>query len=517
MEGMAPDDETEVNCLVCGSTLLEGRLVRCPSCDTAHHEECWEYNGGCATYACKGGRTRKAKGRPVEPRRPGEPRRWPASVTVGWAAFGALLLLAGLMHQSDSTPARQAATVRAASPAEIAGPRTLHFDSVRQARPPVQNLKPEWVLEQQGEPRLDWTGCPLDDSEPFVLMSEVNGDHALLQGIESSSGRVLWRHPVPAPDGPRRDEPALAVAAVVRDRIGLLSLAGGVQVLDRLTGELVRATLEPNPMTRLAVLGVDHRQVSLGGPELVAEFGPDPDRAPVARRTGEISVLECLLKGGEIVPGAGRGQAITQNHETRLVSLVDLRSSRAVWESRISERVHTGLVRLNYILAAGRYLWVWDRATGRLLDQLDFGGTIRRVDERASFLYVLHGSDQLSVLALDTRRPLFTTRGAVRFQYAMPYDIICDRNGEVRVLLPGTGAVVKELQLTEDGRRTIRPWFETWRRVDPALPYPYRSPGTRLTLRQGRLLVTLARRGTDSFALASFPLPYAQVNPRPPQ
>jgi hypothetical protein len=499
---MVPD-ETEVNCLVCGSSLLEGRLVRCPACDTAHHEECWEYNGGCATYACLGGRGAKAvAGKRLKVRQPGAPGRWPASVTVGWAAFGALLLLAGLMHQSDRGPARQAALL-----AEPDGPRTLRFPTEVQRRPQVQKLKPGWVVEQQGAPRPDWIGGPLDDSEPFVLISEVDaptGRQALLQGIESSTGQILWRHEVPGPDRPVRNEPALAVAAVVRDRIGLLSLTGGVRVLDRRTGDLLRAELATSHLRGLSVLGVDHRQVSLGGPELVCEFGPDSDTSAVARRTGEISMVQCSLSGDEVVVGAGRGQAIAQDPESRLVSLIDLHSSRPLWESRISERVHTGLVRMNYIFAGGRYLWVWDRSTGRLLDQLDFGSTIRRIDERASFLYVLHGTDQLSVLALDSRRPLFTTRGALQFQYVLPYDVICDREGQVRVLLPGTGTVVAGLQLTEDGQRAVRPWFETWR------PYPYRSSGTRLSLRQGRLFVTLARRGAGTFGLACFPFAYAR-------
>ena len=25
----------------------------CPSCNTPHHAECWEENGGCTTYGCK--------------------------------------------------------------------------------------------------------------------------------------------------------------------------------------------------------------------------------------------------------------------------------------------------------------------------------------------------------------------------------------------------------------------------------------------------------------------------------
>ncbi|MBI3854517.1 MAG: hypothetical protein HY293_02370 [Planctomycetes bacterium] len=43
------------DCQVCGGT-LQGDLVRCPSCGTPHHHECWQYLGRCSTYACKGKR-----------------------------------------------------------------------------------------------------------------------------------------------------------------------------------------------------------------------------------------------------------------------------------------------------------------------------------------------------------------------------------------------------------------------------------------------------------------------------
>ena len=40
-------------CGVCGDPLA-GDLVRCDLCDTPHHRECWEYIGGCTTFACEG-------------------------------------------------------------------------------------------------------------------------------------------------------------------------------------------------------------------------------------------------------------------------------------------------------------------------------------------------------------------------------------------------------------------------------------------------------------------------------
>jgi hypothetical protein len=44
------------SCPVCGTTLA-GLTVRCESCRTPHHGECWDYMGRCSTYACKGRRS----------------------------------------------------------------------------------------------------------------------------------------------------------------------------------------------------------------------------------------------------------------------------------------------------------------------------------------------------------------------------------------------------------------------------------------------------------------------------
>lgn len=40
-------------CPVCGTPLQQG-LLRCGTCRTPHHRECWDYAGGCSTYACGG-------------------------------------------------------------------------------------------------------------------------------------------------------------------------------------------------------------------------------------------------------------------------------------------------------------------------------------------------------------------------------------------------------------------------------------------------------------------------------
>ena len=51
--------DSETRCQVCGTPLSRGRLVRCAKCRAAHHADCWQFNGLCATFAC-GGREKKA-------------------------------------------------------------------------------------------------------------------------------------------------------------------------------------------------------------------------------------------------------------------------------------------------------------------------------------------------------------------------------------------------------------------------------------------------------------------------
>ena len=53
-------------CPVCGCSVHTGEEIHnCPGCDTPHHSECWEYNEGCAIYACDG-KPRKELA-PIEP------------------------------------------------------------------------------------------------------------------------------------------------------------------------------------------------------------------------------------------------------------------------------------------------------------------------------------------------------------------------------------------------------------------------------------------------------------------
>lgn len=52
VEGRPPvmDTSTAV-CQIC-MNLLQARVVYCEGCVTPHHKECWDYLGGCSTYAC---------------------------------------------------------------------------------------------------------------------------------------------------------------------------------------------------------------------------------------------------------------------------------------------------------------------------------------------------------------------------------------------------------------------------------------------------------------------------------
>jgi hypothetical protein len=44
-------DAIPSQCQICGDSLSRD-LVYCASCHTPHHRECWDYFGGCSTYAC---------------------------------------------------------------------------------------------------------------------------------------------------------------------------------------------------------------------------------------------------------------------------------------------------------------------------------------------------------------------------------------------------------------------------------------------------------------------------------
>jgi hypothetical protein len=49
--GDAPLASSEVVCQICGE-MITHELVHCRRCKTPHHEDCWEYFGGCSTFGC---------------------------------------------------------------------------------------------------------------------------------------------------------------------------------------------------------------------------------------------------------------------------------------------------------------------------------------------------------------------------------------------------------------------------------------------------------------------------------
>jgi hypothetical protein len=49
-ESTAPEDGQK--CQVCYNAISAETRVRCRRCRTPHHPDCWDFNGGCATFAC---------------------------------------------------------------------------------------------------------------------------------------------------------------------------------------------------------------------------------------------------------------------------------------------------------------------------------------------------------------------------------------------------------------------------------------------------------------------------------
>jgi hypothetical protein len=53
--GKAPDAPGV--CPYCQTPIAQGEEeVHCPACRTPHHRQCWQENGGCAVYGCRGGK-----------------------------------------------------------------------------------------------------------------------------------------------------------------------------------------------------------------------------------------------------------------------------------------------------------------------------------------------------------------------------------------------------------------------------------------------------------------------------
>ena len=44
--------QVENHCPICACS-IDAEPVLCPRCGTAHHDDCWEYNEGCAVFGCK--------------------------------------------------------------------------------------------------------------------------------------------------------------------------------------------------------------------------------------------------------------------------------------------------------------------------------------------------------------------------------------------------------------------------------------------------------------------------------
>ena len=65
-------EEGRARCQVCG-TEIYGHHLRCASCDTPHHMDCWEFNKGCSTYGCGCRECRDSYEDHGEPGEPGEP------------------------------------------------------------------------------------------------------------------------------------------------------------------------------------------------------------------------------------------------------------------------------------------------------------------------------------------------------------------------------------------------------------------------------------------------------------
>lgn len=113
------------SCPYCRFPFKEGAAVlRCPSCNSDHHRECWEDNGGCSVLACAS-RPRDGEGggpatpgpvgpAPVEDSAPGRQRQ--VLLAVGAAAILAFGVAAGVvLSQSgsdESAPAGQSTDAR---------------------------------------------------------------------------------------------------------------------------------------------------------------------------------------------------------------------------------------------------------------------------------------------------------------------------------------------------------------------------------------------------------------------
>lgn len=52
LEGPPEPSDDAPRCQVCSHPITSDARVRCRRCRTPHHPDCWDFNGGCATFAC---------------------------------------------------------------------------------------------------------------------------------------------------------------------------------------------------------------------------------------------------------------------------------------------------------------------------------------------------------------------------------------------------------------------------------------------------------------------------------
>lgn len=136
-----------ITCAVCAHRVRRD-VIYCTTCDTPHDPECWRFNGGCATYACRGETALSARGPspaarvPVRaPRKRSAPAPDPMKKQLQMVEIQdqqrtaaryllrpmlALLLIGGtvtvLFHRTGRSPAMPATPATAGTPVAPVGP-----------------------------------------------------------------------------------------------------------------------------------------------------------------------------------------------------------------------------------------------------------------------------------------------------------------------------------------------------------------------------------------------------------
>lgn len=297
---------------------------------------------------------------------------------------------------------------------------------------------PRWRRQLKGLLVEDAVACPMDNDAAVLVMSihvENAGKAGLLRltALATDDGRELWQQPFPLGIG-RGD----AAACVIGSTVVVYLRDGTLAAYEVKTGRPVGQLTAPPCGSPLIVAGIDHSAATLMGRGAAVQI----DARPISGsndRLGDAYVATNRLPAGKPLAG-GRGVAVVQDAQNR-VHLIDVPGGGTRWSVPADEPLLTALVRMNYILLGGRRLDTRERATGKRLDVREPGGHIERLDERSSWLYVLHGDDELSILDLDTRAPIAHTSGAAAFDYAISRDYSLDRTSTVRALTPGSVSI----------------------------------------------------------------------------